>query len=85
MNHQILSGPASTRLIMANFSLAVDEAMLTRKISGLQEQLRRIRNKPEHRSRTRYLRQELARLDNVLADVRNLAGISEYKTVPIKI
>lgn len=77
MHHQILSGPASTRNLMANLSLAIDEAMLARKISGLHDQLHRIKNQPEHRARVRFIKHELVRLDSDLAEIRETA--SDYE------
>lgn len=77
MHHQILSGPASTRRLKANLSLAIDEAILTRKISGLQEQLVRLRNQPAQLPRTRFLRHELTRLEKVLIEIRESASIDE--------
>lgn len=77
MHHQILSGPASTRNLMANLSLAIDEAMLTRKISGLHEQLHRTKNRPEHRARVGFIKHELVRLDNELVEIRQTADVYE--------
>lgn len=77
IHHQILSEPGSTRRLMANLNLAIDEAILTRKISGMHEQLNRIGNKPEHRARVSFIKHELVRLDNELEDLRKSASVFE--------
>ena len=77
MQHQILSEPASTRRVMANLSLAIDEAILARKISGIQEQLGHIANQPEQRARVSFLKHELVRLDIELTNIRKTASACE--------
>ncbi len=77
MHHQILSGPASTKRLMADLSLAIDETMLTRKISGLKEQLIRLQNQPAQQTRSRFLRHELIRLEKVLSETRESASTEE--------
>jgi hypothetical protein len=72
-NTQILSGPASTKRILENFSLVIDEAQLVRKIVGISDQIRRIENLPEQADRVRFLRKELINRENKLSDVRELA------------
>ncbi|MCP4430813.1 MAG: hypothetical protein GY806_07545 [Gammaproteobacteria bacterium] len=71
MSHaQVLSGPASTKRLLANLSLAIDEAMLGRKIVGLSEQIRRIEYLPEQASRVQFLKNEILNLEDQLSDVR---------------
>ncbi len=77
MHHQILSEPASTKRLMANLNLAIDETILTRRIYGLQEQLRRLRNQPAQRARTQFLQQELIRLEKALTETRDTASTYE--------
>ena len=73
IQYQILSEPASTRRVMANLSLAIDEAMLTRRIIALSDNLIRIENMPEQSNRTQFLRQELLILEDSLNDIRSKA------------
>lgn len=73
MNPQILSEPASTRRIKANMSLAIDETILTRQISGLQEQLTIVGYNTDQRNRANYIRHELNRLSKKLANIRQAA------------
>ena len=73
MNLRILSEPASTRRIKANMSLAIDETILTRKISGLQEQLAKFGSQPDQRTRTNYIRHEIKRLSRKLENIRQTA------------
>ena len=73
-NTQILSGPDSTKRILANFSLAIDEAQLARKIVGLSDEIRRIEYLSEHADRVRFLRKELINRENQLSDVRDRAS-----------
>lgn len=77
MHHQILSEPGSTRRLMANLNLAIDEAILTRKISGLHEQLNRIGSQPQDRTRVSFIKHELVRLDNELVGLREAASYFE--------
>jgi hypothetical protein len=67
---QILSDNASSKRILANLSLAIDEARLVRKISDIEDNLRRIENLPEQVGTTTYLRSELAQLEIKLAETR---------------
>ncbi len=71
---QILSGPASTRRLLDNLSLAIDEAMLVRKIVNLSDQVRRIEYLPEQSDRVLFLRKEILGLENQLSDVREQAS-----------
>jgi len=73
IHHQILAEPASTKRVMANLSLAIDEAILTRRIVALSDNLQRIENMPEQSNRTQFLRQELIILEDSLNDIRNKA------------
>ena len=70
---QILSGPASTRRLLNNLSLAIDEARIVRNIVDLSDNLRRIEYRPDSISRVAYLRRELVHLESKLTDVRELA------------
>ncbi len=70
---QILSEPASTRRLLANLSLAIDEAMLVRKIVSLNDQVRRIENSPLQTERVQFLRREVSNLEVQLSDVRSQA------------
>ncbi len=67
---RILSGPASTRRLLDNLSLAIDEAMLVRKIVGLSDQVRRIEYLPEQSDRVLFLKREILHLEDQLSDVR---------------
>jgi hypothetical protein len=67
---QILSDNASTKRILANLSLAIDEARLVRKISDIEDNLRRIENLPEQSGTASYLRGEIAQLELKLAETR---------------
>lgn len=71
---QILSGPASTRRLLANLSLAIDEAMLVRKIVNLSDQVRRIEYRPDQADRVRFLKNEIINLEDELSDVRRRAS-----------
>ena len=44
---QILSEPANTKRVLANLSLAIDEARLVRKIVEISDHLRRIELQPD--------------------------------------
>lgn len=67
---RILSGPASTRRLLDNLSLAIDEAMLVRKIVSLSDQVRRIEYLPEESDRVLFLKKEISNLEDQLAGVR---------------
>ncbi len=67
---RILSGPASTRRLLDNLSLAIDEAMLVRKIVSLSDQVRRIEYLPEQSDRVLFLKREILNLEDQLSDVR---------------
>lgn len=67
---QILSDNAGSKRILANLSLAIDEARLVRKISDIEDNLRRIENLPELAGTTCYLRSELAQLEIKLDETR---------------
>jgi len=73
IQNQILIEPASTRRVLANLSLAIDETMLTRRIVALSDNLKRIENMPEQSNRTQFLRQELLILEESLNDIRSKA------------
>ena len=51
---QILTGPASTRRLLANLGLAIDEAMLVRKIVVLSDQVQRLKYRPAQADRVRF-------------------------------
>jgi len=72
-NPQILSGPASTKRLLANLSLAIDEAMLVRKIVSLSDQIRKTENQPDKADRIQFLRKEVLNLEDQLSSVRKLA------------
>ncbi len=67
---QILSGPASTKRLLANLSLAIDEARIVKRIVSLSNDLRRIENMPEYAERVRYMRREISNLENQLIEIR---------------
>ncbi|MCP4432337.1 MAG: hypothetical protein GY806_15280 [Gammaproteobacteria bacterium] len=74
MSHaQNLSDPASTRRLLENLSLAIDEAMLVRKIVNISDQIRRIEYLPEQTGRVQFLKNKILDLENLLADVRGQA------------
>lgn len=70
---QILSDNAGSKRILANLSLAIDEARLIRKISDMQFNLRKIEYLPEESGTADYLRSEIAKLESELAETRSLA------------
>ena len=70
---QILSGNASSKRILANLSLAIDEARLIRKITEREFDLRRIENLPEQSGTASFLRSEIAQLEFQLAETRRRA------------
>ena len=70
---QILSEPANTKRVLANLSLAIDEARLVRKIVEISDHLRRIELQPESSKRAEYLRNEIVRLEEELKKTRLLA------------
>ena len=70
---QILSENASSRRVLANLSLAIDEARLVRQIVSISDNLRRIENLPEEESRVNFLRKEMIRLELDLSETRQLA------------
>lgn len=70
---QILSEPASTRRLLINLSLAIDEARIVRNIVDLSDNLRRIENSPDSTSRAAYLRREIDDFELKLADLREMA------------
>ena len=69
---QILSDNAGSKRVLANLSLAIDEARLIRRISGITDNLRRIENLPEESGRVCYLRNEAAKLEIKLSETRLL-------------
>ncbi len=71
---QILSGPASTKRLLANLSLAIDEAMIVKRIVSLSDDLRRMENMPENAERVRYMRNEICNLEVQLAEIREQAS-----------
>ena len=73
---QILSEPANTKRVLANLSLAIDEARLVRKIVELSDYMRRIELQPDSSKRLEYLRKEIDRLEEQLAKTRLLAKAS---------
>lgn len=73
-NTQILSGPDSTKRILANLSLAIDEAQLVREIVSLGDQLRVIEYLPEQADRVRFIKKSIINLGNQLSDVRERAS-----------
>ncbi len=70
LQNQILSGPASTKRLLANLSLAIDEAMIVKRIVSLSDDLRRMGNMPENAERVRYMRSEISNLEDQLAEIR---------------
>ena len=73
---QILSEPASTRRLLTNLSLAIDEARIVRNIVDLSDNLRRIEYRPDSISRVAYLRREIDNLESKLTDLRALAKVN---------
>lgn len=73
LHSQILSENASTKRVLANLSLAIDEARLVRRIVDMTDNLHRIENLPEATSRATFLRHEIARLELELIETRLLA------------
>ncbi len=73
IQNQILLEPASTRRVLQNLGLAIDETMLTRRIVALSDNLKRIENIPDQSNRTQFLRQELLILEDSLNDIRSKA------------
>ncbi len=74
MSHlQILSEPASTKRLLTNLSLAIDEARIVRNIVDLSDNLRRIEYSPDSISRVGYLRREIDDLESKLSELRTLA------------
>ncbi len=73
---QILSEPANTKRVLANLSLAIDEARLVRKIVEISDHLRRIELQPDSSKRVEYLRKEIVRLEGQLVETRSLAKAS---------
>ncbi len=73
---QVLSEPASTKRVLANLSLAIDEARAVRRIVELSDNLHRIEYHPELSSRAIFLRNEIAELELQLAKTRELAKAS---------
>jgi len=67
---QILSGPANTKRLLANLSLAIDEARVVKRIVNLSDDLRRMENMPEQVERVRYMRSEISNLEYQLAKIR---------------
>ena len=73
---QILSEPASTKRLLTNLSLAIDEARIVRNIVDLSDNLRRIEYSPDSISRVKYLRKEIANLELELSELRMQAKAS---------
>ena len=67
---QILSEPASTKRLLNNLSLAIDEARIVRSIVDLSDNLRRIEYSPDSIARVSYLRKEIADLELKLGELR---------------
>lgn len=67
---QILSDNASSKRVLTNLSLAIDEARLVRRINAINENLRRIENLPEESKRVSFLRGELAKFEDKLNETR---------------
>lgn len=73
LHTQILSGPASTKRILANLSLAIDEAQLVREIVSLSDHLRKIEYLPDQANRALFIKKKIINLENQLSDVRDRA------------
>ena len=73
-NTQILSGPDSTKRILANLSLAIDEAQLVREIVSLSDQVHKIEYLPEQADRLRFIKKNIINLEGRLSDVRERAN-----------
>ena len=69
---QILPKLVNNKRMLANLRLAVDKS-LARKISSLNDQVRRICYQPEQADKVRYLRNEIINLEHQLSDVRERA------------
>ena len=70
---QILSGPDSTKLILANLGLAIDEVQLVRQVASLSDQLRRIEYSPRQANRVWFIKKKIINLKKQLSDVRERA------------
>ena len=70
---QILSGPDSTKLILANLGLAIDEIQLVRRVESLGDQLRQIEYSPAQANRVRFIKKKIINLKKQLSDVRERA------------
>lgn len=70
---QILADNVGSKRVLANLSLAIDEARLVRRIMDIEDNLRRIENLPEESARISFLRDETDRLEQKLAETRRRA------------
>ena len=63
--------PTTTDNLLANLSIAIDEAKIVRSIVQYSDHLRTIEYVPEAAKRAQFIRNELERLESKLSQTRN--------------
>ena len=56
--------------LLANLSLAIDEARIVKRIVSLSDDLRKMENMPEKAERAKYMRSEISNLEDQLIEIR---------------
>ena len=63
--------PTTTNQLLANLSIAIDEAKIVRSIVEYSDHLRKIEYVPEAAKRAQFIRDEIVRLESKLSQTRS--------------
>ena len=63
--------PTTTNQLLANLSIAIDEAKIVRSIVEYYDHLRKIKYVPEAAKRAQFIRDEIVRLESKLSQTRS--------------
>lgn len=63
--------PTTTNRLLANLSIAIDEAKIVRSIVEYSDHLRKIEYVPEASKRAQFIRNEIVRLETKLSQTRD--------------
>lgn len=67
--------PTTTNRLLANLSIAIDEAKIVRSIVEYSDHLRKIEYVPEAAKRAQFIRNEIVRLESKLSQTRDQVGM----------
>lgn len=68
--------PTTTNQLLANLSIAIDEAKIVRSIVEYSDHLRKIEYVPEAAKRAQFIRNEIVRLETKLSQTRDQVAMS---------